>query len=245
MPTSNLGITFVSVSQADKEGTINTGLDKLDGALAGRLVHNMASDADYTLDTASIEHLNLILDITDTGVLLTTTRNIILPSNTQAHIVVNSTAQILQFKTVAGTGTNIQAGAMELIYCDGTNIESVAGISDSGHPYELTYYFPGLPGAAVLMAKTIMTQTIELASGLTGSFCTSEIASTAAKSFDIKKNGSNVGTIDFAASATSATFTFATDTTFNAGDDIKIVGPAVQDATLSDIALSIKGLRFI
>ena len=65
------------------------------------------------------------------------------------------------------------------------------------------------------------------------------------RSSKAEKNGSNIGTIDFAASATSATFTFSTSTTFNAGDDIKIVGPAVQDTTLSDVSLSIKGLRFI
>ena len=243
MPTSNLGIVYVSASQADKEGTINTGLDKLDGAIAGRLAHNMASDADYTLTTT--ENLNMILDIQDSGVVLTTTRSIILASNTQMHIVVNNTAEIIQFKLSTGTGASIQPGVMDIVYSDGTNVEAVGGISDSGHPYELTYYFPGKPGAAALLAKTIMTQTVELASGLTGSYCTSEIASTATKSFDIKKNGSSVGTIDFAAAATTATFTFSTGTTFNAGDDIKIEGPAIQDTTLSDISLSIKGLRFI
>ena len=243
MPTSNLGITYVSASQADKEGTINTGLDKLDGSIAGRLAHDFASDANYTLTAA--ENLNMIVEVQDSLVVLTTSRDVILASNTQMHIAVNNTAQIIQFKLSTGTGASLQPGAMEVIYSDGTNVESVASISDSGHPYELTYYFPGKPGAAALLAKTIMTQTVELAIGLTGSFCTSEIASTAAKSFDIKKNGANVGTIDFAAAATTATFTFATGTTFNAGDDIKIAGPAIQDTTLSDISLSIKGLRFI
>lgn len=243
MATSNLGIVYVAASQADKEGTINTGFDKLDGSVAGRLVHDYASDADYTLTTN--ENLNMILDIQDSGVALTTTRNIILASNTQMHIAVNNTAQIIQFKLSTGTGASIQPGAMDIVYSDGTNVEAIAGISDSGHPYELTYYFPGKPGAAGLMAKTIMTQTIELASGLSGSYCTSEVASTAAKSLDIKKNGSSVGTVDFAAAATSATFTFSTGTTFNAGDDIKIEGPAIQDTTLADISLSIKGLRFI
>ena len=66
--TNNLGITLLSTAQANKEGTMNTGTDVLDKAVAGHTQHNMASDANYTLDTATDEHVNVFVEITDTGV---------------------------------------------------------------------------------------------------------------------------------------------------------------------------------
>ena len=77
--------------------------------------------------------------------------------------------------------------------------------------------------------------------GLAGSFGTAGTAATAAASFAIAKNGTAVGTMDFAAGATSATFTMATATSFAGGDVLTIIAPAAPDATLANLAWSLTG----
>lgn len=131
--TPNLLITHIEANQSQKEVTANEAFDTLDEGLAGELVHNMASDANYTLVTTepSKEHENLVLHITDTGVVLTTTRDIILPDQKQLHVAWNDTAQTLRFKTAAGAAFSVVAGSVRLFYIDVTG-DAVAVADDSG-----------------------------------------------------------------------------------------------------------------
>lgn len=81
---------------------------------------NFSSDADLTL--SSTQNQYGYFNFTDTGVLLTAARSIIV-SNTQRQLVVtNSTAKNLTVKTSAGTGVTIGVGKLESLYCDGTNV---------------------------------------------------------------------------------------------------------------------------
>lgn len=132
--TANLNITHIEANQSQKEVTANEAFDVLDEAVAGDLVHDMASDANYTLDTTqpAAEHENLMLHITDTGVLLTTTRDIILPSNPQLHIAFNDTAQTLNFKTSGGVAFGVSAGGVRLFYIEDTSFDAIPVSDDSG-----------------------------------------------------------------------------------------------------------------
>lgn len=129
--TPNLAITHIESNQSQKEVTANEAFDILDEAIAGELVHNMASDANYTLDTSepNKEHENLVLHITDTGVVLTTTRDIIVPEAAHLYVAWNDTAQTLNFKTASGTSFAVAAGSVRLFYVDGTSYDAV-GIAD-------------------------------------------------------------------------------------------------------------------
>jgi hypothetical protein len=77
--------------------------------------------------------------------------------------------------------------------------------------------------------------------GLAGSYGTAGSAATAAASFAINKNGTGVGTMDFATGATSATFAMATATSFAGGDVLTIVAPASPDTTLGNLAWTLTG----
>jgi hypothetical protein len=68
-----------------------------------------------------------------------------------------------------------------------------------------------------------------------------KIAATAETDFDIKKNGSSVGTLRFAASATTATFIMASETSLVASDQLEIIAPGTPDTTLADIAWTLRG----
>ena len=50
------------------------------------------------------------------------------PTNKKIYVVWNSTAGDVTFKTVAGTGILVNAGAVLILYCDGTNVIQLAGL---------------------------------------------------------------------------------------------------------------------
>jgi hypothetical protein len=76
---------------------------------------------------------------------------------------------------------------------------------------------------------------------LSGSHGAAGIAGTVGSTvFAIAKNGTNFGTMTFAASATTATFS-ATAQSFIAGDVLTVTAPNVPNATLANIAWTLKG----
>jgi hypothetical protein len=78
---------------------------------------------------------------------------------------------------------------------------------------------------------------------LTNSSIQAETAANATTTFDIKKNGSSVGSFQFAGAATVATFTFSTETKWSASakDSFEVIAPTTPDTTLADIHGTILG----
>ena len=106
--------------------------------IANTLTHNMTADADYTFTASENRYGRAV--ITDSGVLLTAARNIIVSTTQREFFVLNSTAQTLTFKTLSGTGIAVIAGASQRLYCDGTNVivgpqVQTAQIADSSVTY--------------------------------------------------------------------------------------------------------------
>lgn len=93
-----------------------------------------------------------------------------------------------------------------------------------------------------LVLRIEATRDFTLPASLTGSQASAGVASSGNVSFDIKKNGSSIGSVNFNTSA-SGTFTFTTATSFTAGDLLEIVAPATADGTLADVSISLKGTR--
>jgi hypothetical protein len=107
---------------------------------------------------------------------------------------------------------------------------------------ELAFFTPGVLVNSQTLLAYYPTKNIELPAGLTGSVCKAGVAATGSTVLDIKKNGTNVGTLTFAAAGTTATLAMASATTFTAvTDKLSIVGPASADATLADISGSLFG----
>ncbi len=109
-------------------------------------------------------------------------------------------------------------------------------------PFPVAGFLPGLPGAAALVFAFQFPTTVIFPAGLTGSYAKATVASTGTKVYDVLKAGVSCGSITFTVSATG-TFTMASATTFNAGDELTITAPAVQDATLSDVRFTLAGMR--
>lgn len=109
-------------------------------------------------------------------------------------------------------------------------------------PYAIPIFVGGKPAAGGLVMQFICIEAFTLPSSLTGTQAKAGVASTGNVHFDIKKNGTDLGDIVFNASSTG-TFTFASPTSFAAGDLLQIIAPASQDATLADISITLFGVR--
>jgi len=128
--TPNLLLTHLEANASSPEIRVNELADGLDYGLNSYFVKNFASDADLTLATTGAvpqEWQHGFINLTDSGVVLTTARNVIVPVNEKKTVFKNSTAQTITVKTSGGTGVAITAGGVQGLQCDGTNVISADG----------------------------------------------------------------------------------------------------------------------
>lgn len=96
-----------------------------------------------------------------------------------------------------------------------------------------------LPPADALLVMHPVATAVTMPNGATNSQGKSLAAATAQTDFDIQKNGASIGTMRFAAAATTATFILTGPVSFAAGDDVRVVAPASPDATLSTVSFAL------
>ncbi len=108
-------------------------------------------------------------------------------------------------------------------------------------PVRIAVYVEGQPTSGEKLMVFTATDTFKLPSGLTTSRASCQTAPTGAVAFNLFKNGSAIGLINFAAAATVATFTFSADVSFVPGDILTITGPASPDAVQSNIGITLVG----
>jgi hypothetical protein len=101
--------------------------------------------------------------------------------------------------------------------------------------------YAGPTTANLVVQRYVFAGTVMFPAGLTGSQGAAGVAATATTTYSIKKNGTNVGTMAFAAGAVIATFSTPSATTFMAGDILTVVAPASPDATLANLAWTLVG----
>jgi len=119
-------------------------------------------------------------------------------------------------------------------------IDGISYVAGSDHNYDIAGSTINKPIDAAVLMRFIATRAFRLPTGLTGSQCESTVAPAAGVAYSIKKNGSPAGTIDFAISALTATFTFASDVDFAAGDVLTVEAPATADTTHDELAWTFK-----
>jgi hypothetical protein len=105
---------------------------------------NFASDANLTL-TADQNKYGRI-ELTDTGVILTTAREVIVDTSERNIIFINNTLQNLKIKTLSGTGVSVQPKRNANLRCDGAAILTGAGCVIEALPVGVytsgTYIYP-------------------------------------------------------------------------------------------------------
>lgn len=106
--------------------------------------------------------------------------------------------------------------------------------------YDIIGYWRGLLPSDTLPIHIIeLVRTITLSASLTGSLSKCLIAPTGAVSLNLAKNGASIGSIEFAASATTGTFIFTNPVTFVAGDIWQVDPPSPQDITFAGLSWTI------
>lgn len=99
----------------------------------------------------------------------------------------------------------------------------------------------GMPGASQIIERYIFATPVTFPAGLGGSYGSGGTAPTAGASFTIAKNGTIVGSMDFAAASVTATFAMAAATSFAGGDVLTVTAPVSPDATLANLAWTLAG----
>ncbi len=106
--------------------------------------------------------------------------------------------------------------------------------------YDTSGMVAGKPTASQVILRVKAARAFSLASSLTGSTGVAGTAATASTVFDVKKNGSSIGSMTFAISGTSASFSGAGGS-FAIGDLLTVVAPASPDTTCADVAFTLLG----
>jgi hypothetical protein len=110
-------------------------------------------------------------------------------------------------------------------------------------PAAISFFAGGVLTDGQLIAKLIMPTPADFPATLPGSYAQAEVGGTAAVVISVRKNGSEVATLNFALGATTATLTAASAIVLAAGDVLTFVGPATADATFAGLAVSLLGVR--
>jgi len=132
----------------------------------------------------------------------------------------------------------------------GSGSSGGGGGSGSSGPYFISS-FEGDPTLTRPIASQILLShvipgnltNVVLPVGLAGSRAICKAAPTGAVTITIKQNGTTRGTINFAASATTATFSFTSAVTLLPGDIVDFIYQAGSDLTFAGVSWSLAGTR--
>lgn len=152
--------------------------------------------------------------------------------------------------TVEDEGVNVVAGATEINFTgSGVTVTDVGGVPTidipgiSAQPFDLTAFYPGVPSASALVTRVPVARAITFSTATTTGRGSASVAATSQTDFDVKLNGASVGTIRFAAGASTGSFIAASPITTAAGDVVSIHAPSSADATLADVGFVLAGTR--
>ena len=132
----------------------------------------------------------------------------------------------------------VPAGTIGLLHSNGTAVTLI--LTTTPRPADIAVFAPGLPGAGAVVALQPVATPFTLPAGLAGSEMAAGTAATANATFAVFKNGAAVGSAQIS-SAGVVTLTAAAAVAFGAGDVLSVTAPAVQDATLADVGLTLHG----
>lgn len=117
----------------------------------------------------------------------------------------------------------------------------VVGVED------IWVYIPTVAGTYIANQELFYSQpprSITLPVGLSGTLGGCRVAPTGNVQVVLLKNGSSIGTVNIAASATTATYTFSSSITFNGtSDSYSIQAPNSPDATFAGFYLDMRAIR--
>lgn len=226
----------VAPGQNQKEVTINEQLSILDSALTE--VYDVTGTGPFTLTNR--EFIRAVSISIDAGV---TTPDVTIPNVKKMFILDNRAHAEVCVLTKGATTYNVPAG-VALPFYSGSGVDDLSVLTSyEVEPIEFTVTaFKSLaPTADEVIGLTVMNRDVDFPQNLTDSQAYAGLTATANATIDIRKNGSSIGTVNFASGSNTGTFTFATAQSFASGDVLAFVAQNPADLTLGDISLTLKG----
>jgi len=114
--------------------------------------------------------------------------------------------------------------------------------SGSINAYDIGCSYMGQPDAGATILRLPIVRLVNFPSGFSGSRAVCVVAPTAEAVFSIQANGVEIGTITFAIGETAGVFAGAAGN-LDSSDILTIVAPNPQDASLSDIGITLAGVK--
>ncbi len=136
---------------------------------------------------------------------------------------------------------NIVGGGIQDLASVPAYTYAITGAGRATAPWSPVHLSMARPTGGLILQRYVFATTVAFPANLVGSQGAATIAATATATFVVQKNGVNIGSMIFAPSTTIATFAMAAATTFEAGDVLTLVAPAVPDSTLADLAWTFMG----
>jgi hypothetical protein len=118
-------------------------------------------------------------------------------------------------------------------------LEVVETADAANPPYDFSWRKEGQPGASEVALRQVLARPVRLAADFAGSAGVAGTAATADADFDVRRNGSSIGTIRFEVGLTAATYIAAV--VLEIGDELTVVAPASVDVSLADLAVTLTG----
>jgi lipoprotein-anchoring transpeptidase ErfK/SrfK len=220
----------------------------IDGA-ASNLTLNQNQGVEIATDNSNYfteRGVGLVSPLTTKGDLYTRS------SSADARLAVGSNGQLLVADSTQTTGNTWRA----LVAGDIPNIAEsqvtnlvtdLAAKAPLTQPFLVVGYLTGKPSASqIVLAVDIPSNlsTVSFPGNFSGSTGKVGTNPTSTATYNINQNGSSIGTMVI---STSGTFTFTTTSgtakAFAASDELTVVAPGTQDATLSDVRFTLAGTR--
>ncbi len=158
-----------------------------------------------------------------------------------------STYEIVYVTGISGTTLTIergQEGSSALNWNTGdilysTNTAQTTGTT-AGSPYDIAGGISGPIAGSQYVLYFLAVRSVDIPANFSGSLASVLTAFTSAATYTIYHNGTSVGTISFAASGTSGTFSTSSAFTLAVGDSLTIEAPSTADATAANLAITIQ-----
>lgn len=116
------------------------------------------------------------------------------------------------------------------------------GLGNVAADFDLSFFIPGTPDADVLASFYLTARDFTLETDLEDSFAYCTTAPGSGVSFPLKKNGVDIGSLEFAFGVNVGTFVFGSNVDFVPGDRLEIWSPSALGG-IEDIAITIAGTR--
>jgi hypothetical protein len=246
--TAILGITEVAQNQNNRYITINNALAaleqagnaKLGIAISGTTAAVLTADQCRRYAYYEISGATGNFDVTFMG-----QPDGVNDAN-RLFVVKNTTAYTATIESdAAGTTVTVAAGYAALIHQDADDMARLVHSPGTVVPYDVGFSVTGLPTDGAEVLHFVAARAVDFPDNFSGSVGHCSVNPTATASFDVKKNGSSIGSISI---DTSGNFTFNTTggaTALAVGDRLTVFAPSPQDATLSDVGVMFAGTRTI